>query len=288
MQKFAQLQMEASYSMYSPEDELCLPVIFDSPHSGALFPNNFNSQVSEKALNSGWDAHVDKLWQSVVMFGGHLLCAHYSRMLIDLNRAPDDIDPALLDHPWSGCNPSKYSDRGMGLIRRYALPGLPLYAAPLTVAQVQQRITDYYQPYHKALKSKLDVLYKDFGGVWHIDCHSMKSTGNQMNIDSGASRPDIVIGDDDGRSAESEFVDLVEHTFRKQGYKVVRNTPYKGGYLVTNYADKANNRHSIQIEVNRALYMDEDTTLPNDNFDKFQRDVSQVASQIADFVKGRL
>jgi N-formylglutamate deformylase len=116
----------------------------------------------------------------------------------------------------------------------------------------------------------------------------MTSTGNQMNIDSDAARPDIVIGDNDGLCAGSEFVERVELSFRKQGYKVVRNAPYKDGYLVTNYADKAKNKHSIQIEVNRALYMDEDTTLPNDNFDNFQRDIGKVAGQIADVVKGRL
>lgn len=280
--------MKLPFTLLSPPLSSRLPLVFDSPHSGINVPEDFENNVSLEQLKSGWDAHIEQLWRDVVKVGGYLLHANFSRMYIDPNRAPNDIDPKLLDFPWSGCLPTKYSERGMGLIRSYALPNVPMYSKPLTRTQIEQRIKNYYQPYHQVLETTLDELHQDFGGVWHIDCHSMKSKGNEMNVDSGVSRPDIILGDNCGLSANGEFVQMVEDAFSNLGYEVVRNTPYKGGYLVTHYGDVKANRHSMQIEINRALYMDEKKFTPSANYPNFKKDLNCVANEIATYISKKV
>jgi N-formylglutamate deformylase len=276
------------YNLISPINNNALPLVFDSPHSGDYFPKDFESTLAKQHLMTGWDAFVGELWQGVVSNNAYLLLANISRMYVDLNRAPNDIDPLLLDKPWDHCKPTQYSDRGMGLIRRMALPDMPIYDKTLSRAQIQFRLQHYYFPYHNTLMQRLNTLHHIHGGVWHIDCHSMKSRGNGMNLDSGLLRPDIILGDNDGTSAEPIFVQVVEDAFVALGYRVVRNTPYKGGYLVTHYADVQNNRHSLQIEVNRVLYMNETNFTPNNNFNQFQADLSLVSAKISAYVKSKI
>jgi N-formylglutamate deformylase len=280
--------MKSPFEILSPSANIRLPLVFDSPHSGISFPENFETSASLEQMKSGWDAYIDHLWQDVLTVGGYLLHANFSRMYIDPNRAPNDIDPNLLDSPWPQCMPTKYSDRGMGLIRRYALPDVPMYKKPLTRDDIEQRIKNYYMPYHQALKKTLDELHQSFGSVWHIDCHSMKSKGNKMNIDCGEVRPDIILGDNCGQCASAEFVQVVEDAFSSLGYNVVRNTPYKGGYLVTHYADVKANRHSMQIEINRALYMNEEKFKPNNNYSNFRKDINSVANKIAAYISNEV
>jgi len=280
--------MKLPFELLKPSSNTRLPLVLDSPHSGINFPDSFEANASLEQLKSGWDAYIEHLWQDAVKVGGHLLHANFSRMYIDPNRASTDIDPQLLDAAWPGCKPTKYSERGMGLIRRFALPGVPMYSKRLTRVQIEQRIKNYYLPYHQALQTTLDELHSDFGSVWHIDCHSMKSKGNAMNIDSGASRPDIILGDNDSQCAGGEFVQVVEDAFSKLGYKVVRNNPYKGGYLVTHYGKPKENRHSMQVEVNRALYMNEKGFTPNGNYPVFQKDITLVANEIAKYISSKV
>lgn len=277
-----------SYTLISPSEAIELPLVLDSPHSGIKWPDDVRTIATENQLKSGWDAHVDKLWRPVVDMGAYLICAHYSRMLIDLNRAGDDIDPLLLNYPGDSCRPTAYSERGMGLLRKFSLPGIPMYDYKLSETNVMQRISRYYAPYHAALKLKLDELHASYNGVWHINCHSMKSVANQMNSDSGSARPDVVLGDNDGAAATPAFVDVVEKAFTALGYKVARNTPYKGGFLVTDYGNPECNRHSLQIELNRALYMDEKTFAPSNNFESVKQDLATVVSLIVRFVRSEI
>lgn len=276
--------MLPTFVLRAPAPDRTLPLVFDSPHSGDRFPLDFVSTVEPRQLMTGCDLFVEDLWSAVPDVGGHLLSAIYSRMYIDLNRAPDDIDPELLEDPPDDINPTAYSARGMGLIRRFALPDLPMYPAKFCMADIRRRILHFHRPYHQQLKATLDALHQRFAGVWHIDCHSMKSRGNRMNIDSGSLRPDVVLGDNDGNSAADEFVDVIEQGFRSLGYRVARNSPYKGGYLVRHYGDVGRNRHSMQIEINRSLYMDEQAFTPNDNYPVLKTDLGTIAGQIAAFV----
>lgn len=279
----------SNFTVFPPSTAKPLPLVFDSPHSGFDLPADFAHQVTLDELKTGWDAFVDELWQPATQLGACLLTAKASRMYIDLNRAPNDLDPALLAEPWpEPLQPSRYSERGMGLIRRFALPGRPLYAAPLSVAAVQQRIRDYYQPYHRQLSMLLQDLHHRYGSVWHIDCHSMKSRGNAMNIDADTARPDIVLGDADGSSCDPDFTACIQQSFQRLGYSVAVNHPYKGGHCVRAYGKPAQHFHSVQIEINRQLYMDEATFRKNHLFEGFQADLHQVSASIAEFIQAKL
>lgn len=274
------------YTLVLPDEGSQLPLIFDSPHSGSSFPEDFSSTVSPDILKTAWDAYVEDLWSEVVGMGATLLHASFPRVYIDPNRAPDDINPGdICGASELLCNPTKYSERGMGLIRQYALPNIPMYERPLNAAQIKNRLNRYYKPYHDCLKSRLESLHRQFGHVWLVDCHSMKSKGNAMNIDNGEKRPDIVLGDLSGMSVAPDFIDLVENTFVGLGYTVSRNIPYKGGYVVQKYHDTSNQFHAMQIEINRAIYMDEAAFLPNAHYDAFKRHLSEVALAICSYVR---
>ncbi len=273
------------YTLLTPDAQTRIPLIFDSPHSGLFFPNDIQRLVSDDELKTGWDAYIEDLWSHIVAEGGTLLHANFSRMFIDPNRSACDIDPELLQSPMDNMHPTQYSARGMGLIRRFVLPRKPMYQDKLSIDDVQSRICLFHAPYHRALLQQLTSFKQTFGASWHVDCHSMKSVGNKMNIDAGSKRPDIILGNNLDRTAGIEFTEVIRDSFEKLGYRVVLNDPYKGGYLVTHYGNLANNQHSIQIEINRALYMNEKRFEKNDNYEAFRQDLAQVGQTIADYVR---
>lgn len=266
-----------------------LPLLIDSPHSGAHRPADFHSEAPLQALLSGWDAFIDVLWMSAVEQGGALVSALFPRVYIDPNRAETDLDPALLSEPWPEPTcPQAYSARGMGLIRRDALPGVPMYRTGLSVAAVRHRIEAFYRPYREALTRAAERAVERHGGYWHINCHSMKSRGNAMNIDSGAARPDIVISDRHGTTASPAFTHWVADFFASLGYRVRINDPYVGGDLVATYGDPARRRHSVQLEINRALYMDEATFTPHAGFESLQRTLDGFCAALAAYIREQL
>lgn len=235
-----------------------VPVVLDSPHSGMEWPSDFSPAASRKAILTTWDAFVDELWSEAPAAGAALLAANFPRAYIDANRAADDIDAELLAEPWpEPLTPTEYTKRGMGLIRRNALPDVPMYNRALSVAEVKGRIANYYAPYRHALAAQLDATHARFGAVWHLNCHSMKSRGNAMNVDAGAPRPDFVVSDRKGVAANGAYTTWIAEWLRARGHSVSVNTPYQGGDLVKQSGAPAEGRHSIQVEINRALYMDE-------------------------------
>jgi N-formylglutamate amidohydrolase len=266
-----------------------VPVVYDSPHSGEVLPPSFEPVAPDHALRSGVDMFVDELFGAAPANGSPLLSAHFPRTFIDANRAEDDIDPGLIDGDWTRpLNPTKKSEKGFGLLRTLALPGYPVHAGPLPVAEIENRIDNYYRPYHAALRRLLDETYESFGAVWHIDCHSMKSVGTKMNDDPGAERADFVISDSDGTTSEPEFTQLIAETLRDAGYKVNVNDPYKGAALIQLYSDPPARRHSVQIEINRRLYMIEDRYEKSDGFPQLRYDLDHLVETIADWTRSRL
>ena len=264
------------------------PLVFDSPHSGRLFPADFRTVAPLDAIMTSWDGFVDELYRDVPAAGGALLAALFPRAYIDANRARDDIDQAMLDAPWpGGLRPSHKTAKGMGLIRRQALPGVPLYDRPLDVVEVQQRIERYYDPYHAALKRTLDDLYRRFACVYHVDCHSMKSVGNTMNDDPGSPRPDFVVSDRDHTTAAVGFTRFAADALADLGYHVSVNAPYKGADLIGAYADPGRHRHAIQIEINRALYMNEATFEKHDGFGRLQANLGRFVERLAAWIRRR-
>lgn len=274
------------YSITRPGmTETLLPMVVDSPHSGTLYPINNGIVAPADALKTTWDAYVDELWGAAPALGGVLLAARFPRAYIDPNRAPDDIDEAMLAGAWrTPPVPSAACRRGMGLIRLNALPGVPMYDGKLPVAEVAHRLDDYYMQYHNVLETLLDDAVHGFGAVWHINCHSMKSVGNAMNVDNGAARPDIVVSDRSGTSADPRFTAWVAAQFEQLGYRVSINTPYQGGYIVQRYGMPLADRHSVQIEIKRDVYMDEKSCEKHEGFERLQQNLASFLQAMAHYV----
>ncbi|KAJ1422344.1 hypothetical protein B484DRAFT_452424, partial [Ochromonadaceae sp. CCMP2298] len=259
-----------------------LPLVLDSPHSGVFFPNGFKPAAPYSAWMSSVDLHVEKLFGSASMQGASLLSAHFGRCLIDCNRDPDDIDSELLKEPWpTPLNPGEKTKLGLGLLRRFALPGVEMHAGLLSVETVQSWLHSYYFPYHRTLKEILDEKVAKFGCVWHLNCHSMKSVANAMTKDKGKARPDFVLGDRDGTACDPAFTLFIASFLTSRGYTVYVNKPYKGAALVKNYADPINGRHSLLIEVNRRLYLDETRFEFNDRHPQLQKDLDELVAALA-------
>lgn len=238
--------------------EPAVPLVLSSPHSGFTWPSDFSPSASREAILSTWDAWVDELWADAPTHGATLLAATFPRAYVDVNRAEDDLDPVLLAEPWpTPLAPTPYSQRGMGLIRRLALPDAPMYDAPLSADAVTHRLIAYYRPFRVALADALDAGQARFGTVWHLDCHSMKSRGNAMNVDAGVARPDVVVSDRHGTTSDPAYTQWIGAWFAARGFSVQVNDPYQGGDLVRTYGAPLSGRHSVQIELNRACYMDE-------------------------------
>ncbi|MBS0248931.1 MAG: N-formylglutamate amidohydrolase, partial [Proteobacteria bacterium] len=236
-----------------------VPVVYDTPHSGRFYPPDFASGQAQTILRRAEDAYVDELIGAAPDAGIAMIEANYPRAYIDLNRDAEDIDPDMLDAPWPGdIKPSKKSEMGLGLIRRFVTPGVAIYDRKLSVDEVRRRLDAIYRPYHRVLAEMLARTKSAFGFVWHVDWHSMKSVGNAMTPDgAGAQRPDFVVGDLDGGSAARTFTEAAIELLRRRNYKVTLNDPYKGASIVRRYGRPAEGVHTIQIEINRRLYLNE-------------------------------
>ena len=258
------------------------PVVFDSPHSGITYPSDFAPAATRAQIRTTWDAYVHELFGAVPATGATLLAANFPRAYLDANRAVSDIDPELLDSPWpEPIELSEHARRGMGLIRRFALPGVPMYDRRLSVAEVRRRIDECFIPYRHALREMIDAAWRRHGAVWHFNCHSMKSRGNAMNRDAGAARPDFVIGDRDGTTASPAFTVWVAEYFTQLGYRVKINDPYRGADIIRTHGDPARGRTSIQIEINRGLYLTEATCERGPRFATLRDELTGFAQAVA-------
>jgi N-formylglutamate deformylase len=231
------------------------PLVVDSPHSGILLPEDFNFICSLGDLRQSDEFYVDRFGDSATKHGGTFLKAMVSRAYIDLNRAVGDLHPSICEVPipWP-ISRSKRVMYGIGLIRHLIRLQEPVYAAPLMLADIEHRIDHYYKPYYAALENSLTTARDVCGRVLHINLHSMPNIG----ID-GSPLPDIVIGDHDGHSSARLYRDRVKKYFESCGLKVVVNNPYKGAELTRRFAKPRQGIHCLQIEINKALYMDEAT-----------------------------
>lgn len=265
-----------------------LPLVVDSPHSGRIYPADFGYACPMAELVRAEDNRVDELIGGAPAHGASLLCALFPRTYIDVNRHETDIDPLLLDAPWPGeRQDSRLSQIGYGLIRRLVRPGLPVYDRALTAGEVQQRIDDYYTPYHDALGGLInDALYR-FGEAWHLNMHAMPSHGG-IGRKNGktvcVAQADFVLGDRDGTSCDRAFTMMVRDTLIAMGYNVAINHPYKGVEIVRRYGKPQQGRHSLQVEINKALYWDEIKNRPTANFAALKTDIDALLKKTAQHV----
>ncbi|MEO7150248.1 MAG: N-formylglutamate amidohydrolase [Burkholderiaceae bacterium] len=260
-----------------------LPIVLDSPHSGHATPADFDAAVSGDDLRDGEDCHVDRLWLPAIDKGIPLLAAQFPRTYLDVNRHAGDIDTDLLDAPWPDVLvPSGKARIGKSLIWRTLDDGRPIYARRLGVAEVRARIERCHVPYHAALRRLLDAAHARHGMVWHLNCHSMNAVSGAMGEGgAGQRRADMVLGDRDGSSCDPAFTEFVRATLADQGHDVAVNKPFKGVELVRAYADPVAGRHSLQVEVNKRLYMDEATRQPHAGFERLQQQLMALLDAIA-------
>ena len=266
-----------------------VPLVLDSPHSGTQYPADFGAAVPIEELRASEDSFVDELYASGPAVGATLIAANFPRSYIDPNRSLLDIDPSILAAPWPGpAVPSRKTQLGVGLIWRVLDSGEAIYRRKLSIEEVKQRIVAYHQPYQRAVKDALDDAFGHFGAVWHINCHSMPAMSGRISEEGpGKPRADFVLGDRDGTTCEPQFTAFVAKTLRDMGYDVKVNDPYKGVELVRAFSDPAANRHSLQIEVNRKLYMDEGTREKNPGFGKLKGDIDRLLEAVANHAEER-
>jgi len=271
-----------------PADK-AIPLVCDSPHSGVIYPRDFGTCLPATILRSGEDTYVEELWRAVPAVGGSLLAANFPRTYIDPNREITDIDVDMLAEHWATeVQPSEKTRLGNGLIWRLARRHA-IYDRKLSVAEVENRIQRFHQPYHAALSGQIEAAHKKFGGVWHLNLHSMPSNSYEaLEIDADKPLADFVLGDRDGRTCDPALVQTIEAFLIGRGYTVARNDPFKGVALIARIGRPAENRHSLQIEVNRKLYMDEATYGKSHGFDALQQSLSLLAAHLAKFVRAQL
>jgi N-formylglutamate deformylase len=264
-----------------------VPLVLDSPHSGTEYPADFQPAVPIERLRQAEDSFVDELYRSGPQHGAVLIRALFPRSYIDPNRSILDIDATLIDGPWPGpAIATRKTELGIGLVWRLLDNGQPIYSRKLTVDEVKQRIVRYHQPYQRAVKDALDDAFEHFGAVWHLNLHSMPAVSSAVSEEGpGKSRADFVLGDRDGTTCEAAFTGLVADTLRGMGYQVKINDPYKGVELVRAFSDPEAGRHSLQVEVNRRLYMDERTRQKNAGFAELQRNLDRLVQAVAKYAE---
>ena len=268
-----------------------IPLVLDSPHSGVEYPDDFNHAADPVALRHAEDTHVHDLWRGALGAGAVLLHAHFPRSYVDANRAPDDMDPDQIEGAYpTPLNPTVKSRLGIGLCWTRVPPeGGPLYDRRLTAAEVHGRVERYHRPYQEALRALLDAAHRDWGRVWHVNCHSMQEVASAMSTQArGTPRPDFVLGDRDGTSCDPALTRSVAEFLIGKGHSVAINDPYKGMELVRASGAPALGRHSMQIEVNRKLYMDEATREPNAGYAALQTTFTELSRHLARFVAAAL
>jgi len=266
-----------------------MPLVFDSPHSGFDYPDDMRSIVPNKILRQTEDAFIDALFGHVPVLGAVLIKATFPRCYIDPNRSTDDVQVDAIEGDWPHpvINSIK-TKRGAGLIFTKIQGEETLYDRKLSVGEVESRIANYWQPYHDQLEAELDRLHHEHGQVWHINCHSMPARGNIHAEDGEVERADFVLGDRDGTTCAPEFTKAVEAFLSGRGYDVAINFPMKGVELVRKHGRPDESRHSLQIEVNRRLYMDEVEITKNDRYAETASLLADMNAMIADFVRARV
>ncbi|MCC6890878.1 MAG: N-formylglutamate amidohydrolase [Hyphomicrobiales bacterium] len=258
-------------------------VVFNSPHSGRIYPRTFLtcSRLDVGTLRRSEDSFVDELAAGVVDRGFPLMRAHFPRCYVDVNREPYELDPRMFE----GRLPSFANTRsmrvagGLGTVARVVGDAQEIYGQRIPVDDAIRRIEGLYKPYHRALRRLFTRVHRDFGAAILIDCHSMPSTAGSKDE---RPRADVVLGDRYGTSCVGVVTEVVEATLRRQGYSVNRNKPYAGGFITEHYGNPASGLHAVQIELNRALYMDERRFERGPAFDRVARDLELLAERLSD------
>jgi N-formylglutamate amidohydrolase len=274
-------ELDPPFEILEPQ-AIAAPFVFNSPHSGRVYPRTFlaTARLDLATLRRSEDSFVDELVAGVVGRGQPLVRAHFPRCYVDVNREPYELDPRMFE----GRLPSFANTRsmrvagGLGTVARVVGDSQEIYDQRLPVDDALRRIECLYKPYHRALRRLLGRVHAEFGAAALIDCHSMPSTAGAKEE---RPRADIVLGDRYGTSCVGAISETIESTLRELGYLVSRNKPYAGGFITEHYGNPAAGLHSIQLEINRALYMDERRYQRSANFSHVAADLVVLADRLA-------
>ena len=266
------------------------PLVLDSPHSGTHYPADFRPVCDLATLRRAEDTHVEKLYDFAPALGVAWIEAHFPRIYLDANRDTTELDTALLDGLWSdplATDPEVLAKvrLGKGLVWKYTDEGEPVYDRLLSPGEVRARIENCWQPYHAAVQQAIEAAHARHGYSIHLNCHSMPSVaGSHATLHPGLVHADFVVGDRDGSTASPALSRFICEQLRGRGYSVEHNHPYKGVELVRRYGDPSRQRHSVQLEINRRLYMDEQTlALEPAGFARLRADLQALVQQLLAF-----
>lgn len=279
-------EFDPPFILTEPEGQT-IPFVFNAPHAGAIYPASFlaASRLDPMALRRSEDAFVDELFSAVTDLGAPLLAARFPRAYLDLNREPYELDSRMFDGrlpPFANTRSMRVAG-GLGTIPRIVADGQEIYQTRLPVDEALHRIEWLYKPYHRTLRQLVRRTAEMFGQAILIDCHSMPSSS--VSRDEGT-KADIVLGDRYGTSCATLLIDLVDAALRGRGYTVIRNKPYAGGFITEHYGEPALGRHALQIEINRALYMDERAMQKKSGFGALSADLSIAFAQVISDLDG--
>ena len=262
------------------------PLVLDSPHSGTAYPADFAFACELATLRRTEDTHVEKLYDFAPALGVGWIEAFFPRSYLDANRDTTEMDVSLFDEAWPDAvaTDAKVLTKvrlGKGLIWRVTDDGVPIYSRKLSVAEVQARIAQCWQPYHTAVAQAIDAAHARHGYSIHINCHSMPAIASSHATEfPGEVHADFVVGNRDGSTSSGPLALLVCEHLKGLGYSVAYNHPYKGVELVRRYGEPAEQRHSIQLEVNRKLYMNEETLALADGFAPLKVSLQSLIQQL--------
>lgn len=267
-------------------------LVFASPHSGGIYPPDMVAAVRlpVETLRASEDAFVDRIIGAAPGLGAAVVLARFARAYIDLNREPWELDPAMFDDtlPDYAQGRTARVAAGLGAIPRVAGEGRPIYARKLTFAEARDRVELAHRPYHDALDRQLAAARVAHGAAILIDWHSMPAAAARGQRVRGGGACDIVLGDRFGAACSPKLTGLVERELEAMGYSVARNAPYAGGYTTEHYGRPAKRTHALQIEINRALYMNEETREPTEGLARLAADAEALTRALAALDVGEL
>jgi N-formylglutamate amidohydrolase len=264
-------EIERPFSLFQPALQV-VPVVVDVPHAGRRYPRAFveRARLPLRSLRRSEDAYVDRLFSQVVGLGAPLLVAEFPRAFLDVNREAYELDPRMFDGrlPAFANTRSMRVAGGLGTVPRIVGDAQEIYFGRIPVEEALARIDGLYRPYHAGLRSLVHRTQGAFGTCILVDAHSMPSSGLDRD---GLVKADIILGDRFGTSAAGYIIDIAEAAFTRLGFSVTRNRPYAGGFITEHYGAPASGVHALQIEINRALYMNEATLVPHAGFAELER-----------------
>ena len=258
------------------------PLVFACPHAGRHYPRDLDAQVDLFSLRRLADTDVDLLLAETPQHGATVVSGCYGRAYVDLNRSPDELDPAMFGEPALRPHPiNARTAAGLGLFARYAGGGREIYNRKLSLDEAKCRLSRVHSPYHAELARRLDEAQSEFSGAILIDWHSMPNVAAFSGPGVHRRAVDVVLGDRYGRACRPDLIVFVEAAFQSMGLTISRNSPYAGGYTTEHHGKPSRNRHALQIEMNRGLYLDEANLTPNGNFARLRSFVTQLTIRLA-------